>query len=901
MNCPGPPRLGERLLGICLPGGVVGESVLGDLHERYDRLAETGAGRIRRDSWYWSQVMAVGGAYLVRRALRLRRYEAWSRRGLSQDRTALETSDGGAARAEGLVRDAQIAVRQLRKNPVFAIVAIGTLGLGIGVNTALFSAAKETFRPRLPFADAERLVRIYQIPESGSPNISPRAPAFVALSATMDVFEDVAGSRFTDLTLTGPEGPEWVSGNVVSPGWLDALGVAPVLGRGFTNEEEALGSDSRVTLISHAAWEMRFGGSPSALGSVLRLNDVPHSVVGVLPPGFSYPYDVEFWIPFRPDLDQGTAVWAMNIKARLANGVSLAAAQERLTALSRSIEGQVPGFTSGMTLTAVPIRQVLLDDDSNTLLALSLAVGFVLLIASTNLAGVLLSRALARESEFALRSSLGATRGRLMTQTLVESTVLGLLGGTLGLALAHLATDALEPLVPSSLLRLGAEVSIDLPALLFGLVLSLGTGLALGALPAMRLSTTNPTRALKSGSRSMVGGGALPLGRAIVTAELAATLVLLTGVLVMVQVFREAQSIELGYDPSNAVVFSLSLSQEPYQSRAERGQFVRRLVESLEAAPGIVSAGTTTMFPRHQGNVIGELEAEHLPGLESGITVNDRLVSPDYLSTLGARLRSGRWLDERDGAESPPVAVVSQSLARALWPDGEALGGRLRNRRAGVDAPWHEVIGIIDDVRESDELPHSWYRAYHQHAEVQSAGEVTVVVRGGATGSPPSLSEVREAIDRVDPRLPVMDAVTALGINGEAIAQERRGAVIGGAFGLFGVILAALGMYGTVGASVSRRRREFGIRIALGGNRTSILGNLVKEVAGLVVVGGLIGLAGGQLLTQYLARQMESVGGQHNSTLALAFMVLVATALLAGAVPAWRAISVDPSEALAAD
>ncbi len=493
--------------------------------------------------------------------------------------------------------DLRFALRQLRKSPGFSAVAILTLGLGIGANTAIFSAAEQTFRPDIPFDDPDRLVRIYQIPEAGSPNISPRVPVFLQVRDGTDAFESIAASRFTDLTLTTDDGPERVVGNAVTSGWLATLGVQPVLGRAFSSEEEALGTDSRVAVIAYATWQNRFGQDDNIIGRTVTLDGMPFSVVGVMPPGFTYPYEAEFWMPFRAQDDAGEAFWALNIKARLREGITLSMASEELRILSRRIGGVVPGLTAGMTITPISMRAVLLDGEGGTITVLTIAVGLFLLVVCANLANLLLSRGLHRESEFALRASLGASRRRLLTQSLTESAVLGIAGGAAGMVIAVLGLSLLDPLLPARLVTIGARLSVNQSTFALAATLAIATGLFVGLIPALRFSSTHPAATLRRGSRSL-SGSSQRLGGALVAAELALTLVLLTGVGLIVRDFQQRQGRDLGYDPTQMTVFSVALDREPYVTAEQRVQFAQRFLRELEAAPSIATAAATTMFPR---------------------------------------------------------------------------------------------------------------------------------------------------------------------------------------------------------------------------------------------------------------------------------------------------------------
>lgn len=799
------------------------------------------------------------------------------------------------------MNDLRYALRQLVRNPLFAVVAIATLGLGIGMNTAIFSAAKTSLRPELPFDDPDRLVRLYQVPESGSPDISPRAPAFLLVRDNVEAFESVAGFRFTDFTLTTPEGPERLIGGVITPGWLSTLGVRPSFGRGLSPDEEAVGRGGQVALISHALARGEFGSPAGAVGRTLRLNGIPHDVVGVLPEGFAYPYDAQVWVPFRPESENQGSIWALNIQARLSETASLGTAEQELRILSERMAGIIPELTPGMTLVARPLRQTLVDEEGRTVTALLAAVGFLLLVACGNLANLLLSRALAREGEFAVRSSLGASRARLVRQSLVESLVLGVAGCLAGAALARLGVRFIEPLIPSRLFTLGVAAGIDLPTLGFAVTLSLLTALILGLVPALRASATHPATAMRRGRRSAGGRRTRSVGRSFVVAELALTLMLLTGVALMARDLQRLQSLELGYDPADLLLFSLAITEAPYETGESRVRFVERLIDELSATPGVEAVGVTSMFPRHRGNNVAEVEGDGHEVGRPGLTVNNRYVVPGFLQALGVPLLRGRRLTPADRAGGPPVALISASLAEALWPGEDPLGRTIRDRRVGDQGNWHSVVGVVGDVRQADDIRHTWYLPYAQHAGERPAAQIAVVARGPSGIGPPPLRAIRRALRSIDAELPLFEAVTAETLNYEALARERHGTRLGGLFAVFGLLLATLGMYGAISYSVNRRVREFGIRMALGSDGRRILQSVLREVGLLLVLGGALGLAGSLSLARLLGATLSEIGPFDPVAFSVAGLCLSLAALAAGAIPAWRAARVDPVRALRAE
>ncbi|NIW35424.1 MAG: FtsX-like permease family protein [Gemmatimonadetes bacterium] len=797
-----------------------------------------------------------------------------------------------------MIQDVRYALRQLARHPVFTAIAVLTLALGIGANTAIFSAARAALLQPLPFEHEDRLVRLYLTSEAGGPLISLRPEVFLAVQQHGRFFDRIVAQRFTSFALTTEAGPERVVGIAVSQGWNETLGVRPIIGRPFTPEEEAAGEDAGVVLISHGAWQRRFGGSPDVLGEVILLDGRPHSVVGVMPPGFRYPYEAELWVPLRVSGEQ-RGVWSFNAPARLKPGWTVEQARADLRALATAVAPQVPDLRPGTTLTAVPIRETLVEDEGRTLVVLLAAVGFLLLIVCANLANLLLSRALGREREFALRSAIGAARTRLLRQVLVESVVLATLGGAAGLAVAYAGSALVQPLLPSDLSYFGTTAGIDATVLAFVAIVSVACGLLFGLLPALRLSHERPFSALGS-TRGGIGRGrgGRRLERALVVGELALALTLLTGIGLLLRDFQRLHSADLGYDPAGLLTYIVSLPPEEYATAESRSAFVGDAIREVERIPGVTAAGVTTMFPSARGNSVAEVQVEgreFAPGERH--QVNTRMVTPGFLEAMGIPLLRGRTISEADRADASSVVVVSASLARRYWPDEDPIGKRVRNSRGGEDAPWMTIVGVVGDVREFYDVEETWYVPYAQHAETFLASRAVFVLRS-ATSSAPAIPVVRQAMNTVDPGLPIFDAITAEDLYASSLSRQSQAAMLGTVFAAFALLLATLGIYGTMSYAVNRRVREFGVRMALGGERRTILMRVAAEGGRLVLLGMAIGLAGALVLARFLASALTEVGPFDVTAFAVAAAVLTAATLGAALLPALRATRIDPAEAL---
>ncbi len=799
---------------------------------------------------------------------------------------------------EMLAQDAGYALRLMRKNLGFTTVAVLTLALGIGANTAIFSVVNAILLRPLPFHEGDRLVRIYQVPKGGSQHISLRQELFLAVKEQGQFFEDIVGQRYMSLTLAVPEGPERIAGLGVTEGWLRTLGVKLVLGRDFTPPEQRAGTDSQVVLISHGFWERRFGLDRSVLGQSLTINRQSYTVVGVLPPGFAYPYNNELWIPMRLDRTPSSMPWALNVQARLKPGTTLSAARTELSILAERLAREFPESSQGMDLIAVPTRQVLLGDHSDVVLALFVAVGFVLLIVCANVANLLLARSVVRQKEFAIRASLGASRVRQVRQLLTENVLLAFFGGIAGLTMAVLGSQFLTVLVPGRMVNLLSEVSIDLSVLGFTLIVALSAGVIFGLTSALRASRSDLQNLLKEGGRSSGTAGSHRLLGALVVSEIALALVLLAGAGLMIRNFQRLHRADLGYPVQGLITMSVSLASSDYAAPQTRTNFIRQVEEQLEAVPGIQAAGMTCIFPLPPANFLASVLIEGRPLTPNQqLIINHRLVTPGFFRAMGIPLLRGRLLAEADNQNSQPVAVISETMAHRYWPGEDPLGKQVRNVRAGDQAPWLTVVGIVGDVQEPGEISSTWYLPYAQHAQSRAASSVIFVVRGASDLSG-LVGGLRRAVWAVDPAMPVYDIATVEGQYADTLSQQRLGTLLVGLFAAFGLLMAGLGIYGVMSYAVSQRTHEIGIRMALGAQPGDIMRWILRQGILLVLLGVMIGLGGAMALTRFMSSLLSEVEATDPVTFAGVAFLLAAVALLACYIPARRATKVDPMVAL---
>jgi putative ABC transport system permease protein len=772
----------------------------------------------------------------------------------------------------------------LRRRPLATAAIVATLALGIGAQGAVFRVFDAVAVRPLPFADDQRLMRLYVEPkERTGERLSPGVDVLLALQRETRSFASVVGQRYMDLTMRRAEGPDRVTVIGVTAGWTSTLGVTPRLGRAFRPEEERAGMASGVALVAHATWQGLLGGDPGILGRKLELGDRAVTVVGVMPPGFSFPYDAQAWVPLRPELES-LGPWGFFIPARLAPGVSLAAANRELAALA----ARRPDL-EGRTLTAVPIREVLLGSGPRLAGLLLGAVGLLVLLVCANLANLFLVRALARRRELALRSALGASRLRLVRQLLVESLLVSLLGAVAGVAVALLAEPLLYGVLPEDVHRLGGLPPLDLRGLAFLLCTSLACGATFGLLPALRGAAEQPARLLGSGARAT--GGAGRLRGVLVAGEVALALVLLVGGGLLVLDLVRRQRLDLGYESRGLLTLSVSFATE--SDPAVRIGKVERIQAALATQPEVEQVGATCIFPSAGGNFTAPVLAADDPADAAPRLVNHRLVTPGFLRTLDLPLVAGRLLEAGDQAGAQAVAVVSASLARHRWPGENALGKQLREARAGEPVRWLTVVGVVGDVAEFYELEDTWYLPLAQHVESPRAADMVFVVRsaGRLDGL---LPRVQRAVWSVDPQLAVFDVETPSAMYRESLAAQRSTGMLAGAFAVLALLVAVVGVYAAMAAWAAERRRETAIRLAIGATPRRLL----LEGAGLgmrlVALGMVAGVAAIAALAGVLTRLVEGIDVSRGWPLAAAAALLAITSLLACLLPAWRTLRRDP-------
>ena len=800
-----------------------------------------------------------------------------------------------------LWQDLRYGIRMLMTKPGFTVVAAITLALGIGANTAIFSVINAVMLRPLPYAEPERLIRLWESnPERGWPEFSASAPNFEDWRKQQSVYEQLAAYEFTTFNITGSGEPERVAALSVTPNLFPTLGVLPALGRNFLTEEERAGHN-RVVILSDGLWQRRFGADRELIGRQIQLNGESYTVVGVMPPQFQLTRGTEVWVPLM--LDPAVQPWRadrsnhnLTVIGRLKPGVSLAQAQSAMDTLARQLEQQYPKSNAGWGVRMRTFYDWMIPAQTRrAMLVLFAAVGFVLLIACANVANLLLARASSRQREIAIRAALGASRWRVMRQLLTESLLLALLGGLAGALLALWGTDLVKASASLNIPRLN-ETRLDVSVLAFTFIISLLTGVIFGLAPAWQASKLGLNETLKEAGRSGSGGMRHRLRSALVVSEVALALVLLVSAGLMMRSFAHLQKVSLGFAPENVLTMQISLPGSKYGENTTRVNFFNQMLERLRAVPGVTDAAAVTQPPLSGGGGWGmeiALEGRSAGPAEPKLSSATFAVTPHYFHTMGIPLLQGRDFTEQDRGDAPLTLIVNEAFARRFWPNENPIGKRFR---PGTGNPFGTVVGVVGNVRNTSLENEGAPAFYFSYGHIGMPA-LTVAVR---TVAPPETltAALRAQVHSLDQELPIYNVRPMAQIVYNAAGQPRFQTSLLGLFSTLALLLAAIGIYGVMAYTVTQRTHEIGVRMALGAQARDVLRLIVKQGMILSLIGVTIGLALAYGLTRFLKELLYEVKTTDPLTFVVISLLLVGITLLACYIPARRATKVDPMVAL---
>jgi putative ABC transport system permease protein len=812
-----------------------------------------------------------------------------------------------------LWQDLRYGFRMLVKRPGFALVAVFTLALGIGANTAIFSVVNSILLRPLAYPEPHELVILNHNYPKLDLKASVSAVGYTHYREHAKSFEQIMAASPWPANLTGAGDPERLAGMAVSANFFRTLGVEPRLGRGFTAEESQPGRN-RVVVLTDGLWRRRFGGDPQIVDKTITLNGENHTVVGVMPAGFQFGREIgqvfELFAPiaFTPAQMQ-TANWRSEflfVVARLKPGVALQQAQAEMDSVAANVRqtyfgGGDAADPQSWGLLLTPLSELIVGDIRPALYVLLGAVGFVLLIACANVANLLLARASVRQKEIAVRTALGAGRARVVRQLLTESLLLAAAGGVLGLLLAYWGVDALlalhRDLIPRS-----HEVGIDRTVLLFTLGVSLATGVLFGLVPALQLSRTDLHETLKEGGRA--GGAQARAGfrNALVVFEVAVALVLLVGAGLLVKSFMRLQEVNPGFRPQSTLVMQVSLPPTKYREVAQSDSFYQQVVQNIRNLPGVESVGLSTGVPMSGQNSAGsfQIEGRAVPPGQMAPWGNRWFTNATYFQTMGIPLVRGRYFDERDNRDAAGAAIIDETMARKFWPGEDPVGKRITFQSSQQGGTvWREIVGVVGHVKQrglEGESPPQYYVPYNNRIQ-NPVGQMFVVVRTAA--EPEGVAgAVRAAIQSADKEMPVFRVTTMEQLVSNSMAQRRFALLLFGVFAAVALLLAGVGLYGLMSYSVTQRTHEIGIRMALGARAPDVLKMVVRQGMTLAGVGLGIGLVAAFGLTRLMKALLFGVSATDPLVFTVIALVLGGVAALASFVPARRATKVDPMVAL---
>ena len=803
-----------------------------------------------------------------------------------------------------MLKDIRYGIRSLLKRPGLTAVALITLALGIGVNTAIFSAVDSVLLRPLPFKEPGRVMAVWEhTPHLGIAR-NEFAPAnYFDLRSQNQVFEDVGAFGQLSVNLTGEGEPEQLEGQLVTANVFTLLGVPAALGRTFASDEDQTGRE-HVAVLSDALWRRRFNRDPGIINRNVTLNGESFTVIGVMPPNFFFPErEVELWTPWamEPGQAEGRGDHYFRLVARLKSGVTREQANAEAESIAARLASEYPKTNEGLGFLVNSFHQDYVGDLRRPMLILFAAVGFVLLIACANVANLLLAQATTRRREIAIRMALGARRWAIARQLLTESLLLASAGGLLGVLAAIWGVEALSKLLPESLSKLQA-ITVDSRVFLFTIGVTLLTAIAFGVVPALHATRANPGEALGETGRDLSGGvSGRYLRRVLVIAEVALAVVLLAGAGLLIRSFNRLRQVDLGFKPDNLLTMRMVLPLPKYQKPDSRRAFYDELLRRINEIPGVESAGINTRLPLSTSGMkfSFSVEGRTMPSDSNLPFAVYRVVNPDYFSAMGIPLQRGRVFDTRDTADSTPALIVNRRLAEQFWPGEDPTGKRLKIGPPDSPNPWATVIGVVGDVRQTGLYGDQMAELYAPYAQERrswmSPRDLVVRTRGDAASL---AGAVREAVWAVDKDQPVSNVRTMDQVLAATVSRERFQMLLLSLFATLALVLACVGLYGVISYAVAQRTHEIGVRMALGAQQRDVLKLVIRQGMILTFAGLLLGIAGGLAVTRVMADLLFGVTATDAVTFVSVGGLLLVVAFLACYVPARRATKVDPLIAL---
>jgi putative ABC transport system permease protein len=800
-----------------------------------------------------------------------------------------------------LLQDIRYAARTLRGKPSFTTVAVVALALGIGANTAVFTVVNGVLLRPLPFPDPERLVSLSAMTEGLPFAMAPALPdrLYLEFRSQDRYLEKLAAFNTNQVNMTGAGEAASIPACYVTPDYFSVLRARPALGRTFSSDEDRPGRD-HVVVLSHRLWQAHFSGSAAAIGKTFKLNGESYTVIGVMPPGFNFPAGTDLWVSTAVQMQDHNSM-LLSVIGRLKDGASAQSVAAELDTMVKRMPAKIFGEEGARRPPArvIPLLEFVSGKAQRALLVFLGAVAFVLLIACANVANLMLARAASRRQEIAVRSALGAGRGRLLRPLLAESMLIALCGGIAGLLLALWGVPALTALAPGDMLPRVEQIGIDGCVLAFTLVLSMVTGLGFGILPALQVTRAEVRESLSLGGRSVTGRHETLRG-ALVVGEIALALVLLTGAGLMLKSFLRLTTSPTGFQPDNTIAMTVDLPDNVYKATPQMQAFRQQTVERIMHLPAVTAAAAVNWVPLGGALIMGDFHLEDGRPLPHDYMVDKPAVTPGYFHAMRIPILRGRDFTEHDNAQAPGTVIVSDSVARRFWPSEDPIGKRI----AMVDDPepkdWLTIVGVAQDVKQtgmSDKQRDTIYQQLAQITQPFFLSHMTFVAR--TAGDPRGLAAaVRGVVRGIDKDQPVQRVAMMQELIADSTAEPRFQARLLGAFSLLALILAAVGIYGVLAYSVTQRTHEIGIRMALGAERRNVLFLVLRRTLALAGAGLVLGTAGALATTRVLARFLYEIKPTDPATFITVAALLTGVAVLAGLIPARRATKVDPMVAL---